>query len=216
MRIALNKAHFPVTVLGPGRRLGLWLQGCSIHCPNCVSQDTWPFDRGRETTVAAILTWARKVSGDQLDGVTISGGEPFDQPKALGALLAALSHWRESIGGDFDVLAYSGYALSRLQEKHPRLLAQLDALIPEPYVDTLPRTHLWRGSANQPLIPLSPRGKARYAPYLEQKASADSRMQSWFDGERLWVVGIPDRGDMATLEAEAGARGLTLKDVSWR
>lgn len=216
MRIALNKAHFPVTVLGPGRRLGLWLQGCSIHCPNCVSQDTWAFDRGRETTVAAILTWARKVCGDELDGVTISGGEPFDQPKALGALLAALSHWRESIDGDFDLLAYSGYSFSRLQVKHPRLLAQLDAIIPEPYVENLPRSHVWRGSTNQPLLPLSPRGKARYAPYLEKLATADTRMQSWFDGERLWVVGIPDRGDMAALEAEAGARGLSLTDVSWR
>jgi len=216
VKIALNKAHFPVTVLGPGRRLGLWLQGCSIHCPNCVSQDTWAFDRGRETTVAAILSWARSVTSDLLDGVTISGGEPFDQPKALGALLAALAHWRVSVGADFDLLAYSGYPLALLEKKHARLLAQLDAVIPEPYVDTLPRSHLWRGSANQPLIPLSPRGKARYAPYLDQLATADSRMQSWYDGERLWVVGIPDRGQMTTLETEARARGLTLKDVSWR
>ncbi|HSV19446.1 MAG TPA: 4Fe-4S cluster-binding domain-containing protein, partial [Casimicrobiaceae bacterium] len=42
--IELNKAHWPVTVLGPGKRIGLWLQGCSIHCPGCVSQDTWSAD----------------------------------------------------------------------------------------------------------------------------------------------------------------------------
>ena len=47
MKIAINKAHFPVTVLGPGRRIGIWLQGCSIHCKGCVSQDTWAADPGR-------------------------------------------------------------------------------------------------------------------------------------------------------------------------
>ncbi|MBP5240157.1 MAG: 4Fe-4S cluster-binding domain-containing protein, partial [Oscillospiraceae bacterium] len=37
--------HFPVVTLGPGRRLGLWLQGCSIHCPGCVAPENQPFDR---------------------------------------------------------------------------------------------------------------------------------------------------------------------------
>ncbi len=44
MNILLNKAHFPVTVLGPGRRIGIWLQGCSIGCAGCISQDTWEAD----------------------------------------------------------------------------------------------------------------------------------------------------------------------------
>ncbi len=50
--IELNKAHWPVTVLGPGRRIGLWVQGCSIHCPGCVSQDTWPKDAARRIAIA--------------------------------------------------------------------------------------------------------------------------------------------------------------------
>ena len=40
--IALNRLHWPVTVLGPGRRVGIWMQGCSIGCRGCVSRDTWP------------------------------------------------------------------------------------------------------------------------------------------------------------------------------
>lgn len=217
MKIAINKAHFPVTVLGPGRRIGLWLQGCSIRCPGCVSQDTWASDPGREMTVARLLAWCRATSNDQLDGITISGGEPFDQPKALAALLAALDQWRRSAGLDFDILCYSGYPLARLEKKHARLLARLDALIPEPYVDTLPLTHLWRGSANQTLVACSARGAARYAAYLDAPAEAfGKRLQIQVDGERLWSIGIPARGDMAALEKLAEERGVGFSAVSWR
>ena len=130
MKIAVNKAHFPVTVLGPGRRIGIWLQGCSIGCKGCVSQDTWARDAGREMTVAQLLSWCREVGGGALDGVTISGGEPFDQPQALAALLDGLIRWRADSAADFDILCYSGYPFARLQKAHEKLLRKLDALIP--------------------------------------------------------------------------------------
>lgn len=217
MKIALNKAHFPVTVLGPGRRIGLWFQGCSIRCKGCVSQDTWATDPGREMTVARLLRWCRETSQNQLDGITISGGEPFDQPRALAALLDALALWRTQAGLDFDILCYSGYPFATLQKRHARLLARLDALIPEPYVDTLPLGPLWRGSANQTLQLLSPRGLARYAAFGDTPAEAfGKRIQIQVDGERLWSIGIPARGDMAALEALAAERGLGFTQVSWR
>lgn len=215
MKIALNKAHYPVTVLGPGQRIGLWFQGCSIHCPGCVSQDTWAFDRGRETTVARILSWAREVSADRPEGITLTGGEPFDQPKALAALLEALEHWRRQQKLDFDILAYSGYPLAQLRQKHARLLARLDALIPEPFRQELPLTQLWRGSSNQPLVPLSPRGQARYAPYLEAAAASDRRLQLSADGERLWFVGIPGRGDLDAVAARLREDGVEIGEASW-
>ncbi|MBL8471514.1 MAG: 4Fe-4S cluster-binding domain-containing protein [Rhodocyclaceae bacterium] len=216
MLIAINKAHFPVTVLGPGRRIGIWLQGCSIGCPGCVSRDTWATDAGRNMPLAQLLAWCRDVSGGQLDGVTLSGGEPFDQPLALAALLDGLAQWRTGAGLDFDLLCYSGYPQARLAERHPHILAKLDALIPEPYVDNLPLARLWRGSANQTLVPLSERGRRVYAPYLDAAADTLSkRMQLAVDGRRLWFAGIPARGDMERLEALCKARGLQLDDKSW-
>jgi len=217
LKIAVNKAHFPVTVLGPGRRIGIWLQGCRIRCKGCVSQDTWEADPDRETTVARLLAWCRKISAGKFDGVTISGGEPFDQSQALAALVAALVAWRETGGPDFDILCYSGYPLATLQKRHAALLAQLDAIIPEPFVESLPLTHLWRGSSNQSLVPLSDRGRARHAAFVD--AAADSfgkRIQAGLDGQRIWFVGIPARGDMAALEANCAARGVELSKVSWR
>ncbi len=217
MLIAINKAHFPVTVLGPGRRIGIWFQGCRIHCPGCVSQDTWAIDAGRNMPLAELLAWCRQIGAAGFDGITLSGGEPFDQPQALTALLAALHRWRDEAGLEFDLLCYSGYPLKRLRERHAPLLKKLDALIPEPYVDTLPLSHLWRGSQNQSLIPLSPRGERVYGEYLDAPAdSFGKRLQVQVDGQRLWSIGLPARGDLAALEAQAAERGLRLDRASWK
>ena len=215
--LELNKAHWPVTVLGPGRRIGLWVQGCSIHCPGCVSQDTWPADPATSIAVDALVAWCRRVTGDALDGVTISGGEPFDQPDALLALLRALDVWRRAASLDFDVLCYSGYPLRTLERRHASILARLDAVIPEPYVDGLPLGNVWRGSANQTLVPLSARGRARFAAHVDRPVEPDAKkMQMAVEGGRVWMIGVPARDDMARVESLCAARGLALSKVSWR
>jgi anaerobic ribonucleoside-triphosphate reductase activating protein len=217
MKIAINKAHFPVTVLGPGRRIGIWLQGCKIACKGCVSQDTWATDTSKEMTVATLLSWCRKISDEKLDGITISGGEPFDQAVALSALLDALLAWRSSAKLDFDILCYSGYTLTTLQKKHAKILAKMDALIPEPFIATQPLTQAWRGSSNQPLVLLSDRARARMQAFVDAPIDAhDKRIQTMIDGTRIWYVGIPARGDMAALEALCAERGLRFDQVSWR
>jgi anaerobic ribonucleoside-triphosphate reductase activating protein len=215
--VELNKAHWPVTVLGPGRRIGLWLQGCTIHCPGCVSQDTWPRDARKAIAVTDLVAWCRRVSEGAPDGVTISGGEPFEQAAGLQALLSRLAAWRREAGLDFDLLCYSGLPLRVLEKRHPKVLALLDAVIPEPYVDHLPQGGAWRGSANQPLVPLSERGRARYAVHVDAAvAPGEKRMQVAVEGRRVWMIGIPGRGDMAAVESLCASRGLSLTDVSWR
>jgi anaerobic ribonucleoside-triphosphate reductase activating protein len=217
MNILLNKAHFPVTVLGPGCRIGLWLQGCTIRCKGCVSQDTWPADPARAIPVKSIVDWCKRVAKDGFDGITISGGEPFDQPKALATLLDGLITWRTAAGLDFDILCYSGHPLKTLQKKHAKLLARLDALIPEPYADGRPLGHLWRGSDNQTLVPLSDRGRVRYETAIAApQAESEKRMQVAVEDGRLWLIGIPHRGDMAALEDLCRQRGMQLGQVSWR
>jgi anaerobic ribonucleoside-triphosphate reductase activating protein len=168
-------------------------------------------------SVAQLLNWCRQTTGGKLDGVTISGGEPFDQAQPLAALIAGLAQWRSSEKLDFDILCYSGYALATLQKKHAKLLEQLDALIPEPFVQSKPLTHVWRGSSNQPLVLLSERGRQRYAAHVDALAqSSDKRIQAMVDGNRVWYVGIPARGDMEALEASCKERGLAFGQVSWR
>ncbi len=215
--VEINKAHFPVTVLGPGRRIGLWLQGCSIGCKGCVSMDTWPRDPGKTITVRDLIGWCRQVASTGLDGVTISGGEPFDQPAALLRLLLGLQEWRVQSGMNFDVICFSGYPLKRLRRRHPKILALLDAIIPEPFIDGQPTQKPWRGSDNQPLVPLSERGRTLYTHDSLVSCTVGSKsMQVAVEGGKVWMIGIPERGDMAQLESLCQSRGLNLEQVSWR
>ena len=217
MKIRLNRAHYPVTTLGPGRRIGVWVQGCHIGCPGCIARDTWEADTRREIEVNEVLDWCRRVAPGGCDGVTISGGEPFEQPDALAALLAGLCAWRdEPPGHSFDILCYSGFGFSRLDRDHPTILARLDALIPSPYADRLPRGGLWRGSTNQPLLPLSPRGRERYAQFVDAVPDGKGALQVSVQVEHVMYIGIPDRDDMRRLESAVGRRGVALRGVSWR
>jgi anaerobic ribonucleoside-triphosphate reductase activating protein len=216
-QLQINKAHYPVTVLGPGQRIGIWVQGCSIHCKHCVSMDTWDADPKRAIHIPDIMAWCRKVAASGCDGVTISGGEPFDQPQGLRALLVALHGWRKASGRDFDILCYSGYPLRTLEGRHRDILDLLDAVIPEPYVENAPPTAIWCGSANQRLEPLSDRGRAVYAEFVDApQAGNGKQMQVAVEGGRVWMIGIPARGDMDKLEALCAARGLSMQQVSWR
>ena len=217
MDIQINKAHYPVTVLGPGQRIGLWLQGCSIGCADCISRDTWTPDPQKAIDIDVLIAWCRDVSADAPDGITLSGGEPFDQPQALLRLVQGLDDWRAERSADFDVLVYSGYPLRKLEREHRAILDRLDALIPEPFVDGLPLGNVWRGSSNQPLVPLSERGRRRYAGQIERAAGAESkRLQVQVEGKRIWYIGIPARGDMARIESACASRGLVFVESSWR
>ena len=119
--IAISRLHFPVTTLGPGRRIGIWLQGCSIHCPGCISKDTWDPDQGWtsvHSVIAAVQHWM-----PDAQGITISGGEPLDQPVALRVLLQNLRRI-----SDVDVLVYSGYFFNQLTEWLVHLILILTAI----------------------------------------------------------------------------------------
>ncbi len=213
--VRLNKAHYPVTTLGPGRRIGLWLQGCPLACPGCVSQDTWACSDDQSLPLPLLLAWCQEVALTGLDGVTISGGEPFAQPEALLALLEALRDWREVMGLNFDLLCYSGLSWRRLQQEFAPILALLDAIIPEPFQAQRPTRLIWRGSANQPLIPLSPLGQERYAPYRSLEVERRP-FQVVVDDERVWGIGIPGSGDLERLEQQCAERGVQLGEMSWR
>lgn len=214
MMLQINKVHWPVTVLGYGRRIGIWFQGCSLKCKGCVSQDTWDKASGAQISLSQLMAWFREVSEDQLDGITISGGEPFEQAPQLMALVEAIQDWKQQIPSELDILCYSGYSHHILAKKYPTILAKLDALIAEPYIESLDPVHL-RGSANQSLIVLSELAKQRY----QQPAFANrdqKRFQIQLDDQHIWFIGIPGSGDMQYLQARCAEMGLSLGDVSWR
>jgi anaerobic ribonucleoside-triphosphate reductase activating protein len=163
--------------------------------------------------VAALLDWCTCRPVSEVDGVTISGGEPFDQPGALAAVLAGLDQWRREVGNEIDRLCYSGRTLPVLRRRFPEVLARLDAVSPGPYLDGRPTEAPWRGSDNQPLVPLTELGRRRYADPPER---GRPRPQIAVDDESVWCIGIPRAGDLDRLETSLAERGLLLEDVSWR
>ncbi len=214
MTLRINKAHWPVTVLGYGRRIGIWLQGCSIHCPNCCSQDTWPLDEGRRMKVSDLLDWCKLTSGNEIDGVTISGGEPFEQAQGLLSLLKALRTWQHESARELDILCYSGFSWKHLKQNHEDILALLDVVIADPYIHTMESSPL-RGSSNQTIQLLTQIGIKRYSKNELEHFSV-KRIQVQVDEQRIWFIGIPYRDDMDKVDALCQKDGIVLKSVSWR
>ena len=138
---------------GPGLRFTVFVQGCPHHCPGCHNPQTHDFSGGFDADIPAILDAIRE--DPLLDGVTLSGGEPFCQAEALLPLVREVKKMGKT------VFAYSGYTLEQLLElgkTHPAVLELLklcDTLVDGPYVEALRNLDLeFRGSSNQRIIDL--------------------------------------------------------------
>ena len=216
--VAVNRLHWPVTVLGPGSRLGIWVQGCSIECPGCVSRDTWPsLSPADRLTVPELISridaLVDRGPDAPIDGVTLTGGEPFDQADALDELLQALRGWLDQRGApSADLLVYSGYDEPAARELAPGAFALADAVIAGPYVAAQPGTRWW-GSGNQRLITRDDETAARYRAALR---SAPSELQVSVESGQVFVIGVPSRGTLARMEARMADAGIRLGGVSWR
>lgn len=204
MKVAVSRLHFPVTALGPGRRVGLWFQGCSIRCPGCISVDTWDVGGG-ETAIAELLDAIDALAADA-DGLTVSGGEPFGQPAALAEVLR---FWRRRSAGS--VLVYTGYELEDVSPWLGRNPGLIDGLMTGPFRSDLSQTMALRGSDNQRLHVFSPAGR-EFASFDRPAGQDDRSLDVMFDEEgRAWLAGIPARGDLARLRRALSAAGHEIQ-----
>ncbi len=125
---------------GPGLRCAVWTQGCSVRCPGCFNPQTWT------TRGGTLLPWPELVSRvlaiDGIEGVTLLGGEPFDQPEPLGAFASAVR------AEGLSVMTFTGRVLEDLPPS--KLLEATDLLVDGPYLADRPETSRpWVGSVNQ-------------------------------------------------------------------
>lgn len=178
---------FPLLTLGPGQRLGIWFQGCSRQCKECMSKHSWSFDEGSRCTLDNIVKELR-LRSLFTDRLTISGGEPFEQPEFLEALLreARLLKYR-------DILVYSGFSASVLKKRFPWLGELIDALIDGPFDKDKPTDEVWRGSENQTLHIFSkePSIIRSFLDWQGQKASGKTTFQLVKAKGGIALVGIP-------------------------
>lgn len=178
----IKRICYPVTTLGPGLRIGIWVTGCKKNCPGCMSPELQSKEAGRQITVEAILNMLATVDG-RVDGVTISGGEPFLQPDELKSLVRGI---RERITED--IIVYSGYTLSELKEQSNQSIAavleNISVLIDGPYVDELNDGMGIRGSSNQNVHVFHP--VADYQDLAHCKRS----IQSFRYNNQILLIGI--------------------------
>ncbi len=138
---------------GPGVRLSVYFQGCSHCCPGCHNPETHDPGSGYEITVVGLTDIID--SCRFLDGVTLSGGEPFEQAQAAAGLA------REVASRSLNLILYSGYTFEHLlaaSYSDPDTSFLLDSaylLVDGPYIHAEQDYNLaYRGSRNQRLIDL--------------------------------------------------------------
>jgi len=135
---------------GPGIRFSLFTQGCKHACPSCHNPESQPFEGGDLMTVDEL--WEHIEANPLLSGITLTGGEPFEQPEPLTELA------RRTRAKGLTVWAYSGYTFEQLLADTPstaahELLTHCDVLVDGLFVEPLKRFGLkWRGSSNQRII----------------------------------------------------------------
>lgn len=182
----LARVASPVTSLGLGRRLVLWVAGCPLDCPGCISPELRDPAAGKPIAVDRLADYLLGRE-ETLDGVTLSGGEPFAQADALARLWQLLAARLPQWG----LLVFSGYTERQLRRRPEAqaLLDGTDLLIAGPYRSDRPCDQPLLASANQRVVALSARGR-RMAEDLRHQPVAANLAQDR-DG-RGWLVGVLD------------------------
>ncbi len=191
MNIALYSMAYPVTSLGPGNRVVLWVAGCPKRCPGCISPEMLDFQSGKRIPVDVLLRRLLKLDALSLDGITISGGEPFSQPAPLIELLQGLRMERP----EWNVQVYSGFLLEEHRAaggKRTELLDYIDILIDGEFIQEIPQTHAYAGSGNQVIHYLTPRGLA-LQPIMDA-AQVPQMNYGIGDGSFDMLVGVVQKG----------------------
>lgn len=130
---------------GDGIRFAIFFQGCKRNCEGCHNPETHSLDGGKLIDTEEIISALKKNS--LLDGITLTGGEPFLQIDAANELARAAKNFGLS------VWCYTGYTFEELDGDAQKLLDNVDVLIDGEFVESLRDLELiFRGSSNQRII----------------------------------------------------------------
>lgn len=126
---------------GPGNRLVLFFQGCSIHCKGCQNKESWDKRKGKRVHIDDLVIDVLYKLNKYTRNLTISGGEPLDQSKQLVQLLKRLKNF------NVNICLYTCY---ELEEVNPTILMNLDYIKTGKYIENLKdTTNGFFGSTNQ-------------------------------------------------------------------
>jgi len=177
---------------GPGVRAVVWTQGCSMQCPGCRNPLTHSHEPRTLVEPDQLAEAIAAIPG--VEGLTVSGGEPFEQAPAVARLCRVV---RES---GLSVMVFTGWtyeSIYRSKDKAVRrLLGQVDILVDGPFIQELTDPKLrWRGSSNQTVRFLTD----RYSPKVLE-SPAQTQLEVCLDAVGpLQITGFPDDADLDLL-----------------
>ena len=187
MWLNLADLAYDVTTLGPGRRIVVWVQGCLLRCPGCISPEWQPLRANQLVRVDELAE--RLLERPDHHGLTLSGGEPMLQARSL------LRLWRLVQVGqpEWNLIVFSGFTRRQLltegQPDRVGLLLAADAFIAGPYLQAENESRGLRGSANQEIF-FGPRSRFDTADRRELLAGA-RRVEVRIEPHRVLIIGIP-------------------------
>ncbi len=136
---------------GVGLRYSIYLSGCRHACPGCHNPESWNPDNGCELTEEVLKEIIKEIKANPLlDGITISGGDPFFSPDDLFFLVKRLKEATQ-----MNIWCYTGYTIEHIRRtpNMAKVLDYIDVLVDGPYVEQLRDPKLnFRGSSNQRII----------------------------------------------------------------
>lgn len=134
---------------GPGVRVSIFMQGCSFNCKNCFNPETHNFSGGKEFTDETINHIIDLCNNENIEGLSILGGEPMHPLNIDGTL--KLAKMFKKTYPEKNIWVWTGFLFENLKEKE--VMKYIDVLVDGQYVDELHNPTLkWRGSSNQRVI----------------------------------------------------------------
>ena len=176
---------YPVEVLGYGKRIGIWFDGCPHRCKGCSNPELQVTDEKYNIDIENVFDLVLKITqSNPVDGFTLTGGEPFFQLESLDILTRKLSR----ISGD--ILIYTGYTLKELHEMKSQtvenILSRISVLIDGRYIEELNNNCPMRGSQNQKVHILSEKYRKVYNDCMKR----ENKIQNFMSGNSIISVGI--------------------------
>ncbi len=135
---------------GPGVRVSIFMQGCAFNCEKCFNPETHDFNGGKEFTDETINRVLQLCDNENIEGLSILGGEPM-HPKNIEGTTMLAKKFKEKFPNK-TIWTWSGFQFDK-DLKDKEVLKYVDVLVDGQYVDALHDPKLeWRGSSNQRVI----------------------------------------------------------------
>lgn len=188
---------YPVRVLGPGERVGIWFCGCPRRCKGCSNPELWEKDSRYEVEPQRVYELATRIAdAHPVDGITLTGGDPLWQAEEFVLLTRMLKEITD------DILTYTGYTIDEIA---PEMLENVGVLIDGPYIESRNTNCVLRGSNNQRIHVRKPQLAAKYDAYC---ATHGNEIQNFTSSQGIISVGIHRPGFRREFARAVKTRGL--------